>query len=86
MECMGSPTPIVPVPVGADAVGRVVSRLIQGAGLLVNFVEYPAVAVGASRVRLQVQTAHTAQDAQRAAEIFANAVAATHPIGRGPGA
>lgn len=74
LQCMGVPTPIVPVPVGADAVGRAGTRLMQDNGLLANLVEYPAVDFDESRIRLQVQADHSLEDVLRATRIFVGAL------------
>ncbi|MFY1832304.1 aminotransferase class I/II-fold pyridoxal phosphate-dependent enzyme [Myxococcus fulvus] len=58
-EVYGEPSAIVCVKIGAEALARLVSRHAQDAGLLANLVEYPAVAKGKARFRLQVMARHT---------------------------
>lgn len=70
MECLGEPSALVPVLIGDDAIARVTSALAFDRGLLVNLIEYPAVAVGMSRVRLQMQSRHTPGQAASAARIL----------------
>jgi glycine C-acetyltransferase/8-amino-7-oxononanoate synthase len=73
-ECLGMPSALVPVPVGADAVGRLAARLLAERGIVMNLVEFPAVAIGGSRFRLQLQSVLTAADCQRAAALIASAI------------
>ncbi|MEO6003604.1 MAG: pyridoxal phosphate-dependent aminotransferase family protein [Opitutus sp.] len=58
VEVMGTPSPIVPVFIGRDDVGRIAARLLAKAGVLTNLVEYPAVSRATARFRLQVMSAH----------------------------
>jgi glycine C-acetyltransferase len=55
---VGAASAIVPVPVGDEALGRLVSRRLPALGVIANLVEYPAVARGKSRLRLQVMARH----------------------------
>ena len=61
--CMGEPSAIVPVFLGADAPGRALWRALSNRGVASNFVEYPGVATNRARIRLQVQSAHTKEHA-----------------------
>jgi 7-keto-8-aminopelargonate synthetase-like enzyme len=58
-RCMGEASPIVPVMVGEEALARLTSKHLAELGLAANLVEYPAVAKGAARFRLQVMADHT---------------------------
>ncbi|AKF80534.1 aminotransferase class II [Myxococcus fulvus 124B02] len=58
-EVYGEPSAIVCVKIGSEALARLVSQHVQDAGLLANLVEYPAVAKGQARFRLQVMANHT---------------------------
>jgi len=69
--CLGKPGPLVPVLLGREAVGRITSALSFDQGVFANLIEYPAVSVGACRLRLQVMATHTCEQAQRAAEVIA---------------
>jgi glycine C-acetyltransferase len=73
-ECLGTPSAIVPVPVGSDKVGRLACGLIYDRGVHANLVEFPAVPVGASRFRMQVMATHTEEQAVQAAEIVASSI------------
>ena len=42
-KVLGEPSPIVPVRLGSEAVGRLVARQLPRFGGLANLVEYPAV-------------------------------------------
>jgi glycine C-acetyltransferase len=58
-EVMGDPSAIVPVLVGPEALARIVCQKLPAQGIVLNLVEYPAVAKGNARVRLQVMASHT---------------------------
>ena len=73
---LGDPSPIVPALVGGEAVARRVVRHLQQLGMLVNLVEYPAVAKGRARLRLQVMATHTRRHAEALVEQLTAAVAA----------
>jgi 7-keto-8-aminopelargonate synthetase-like enzyme len=75
IECLGSPSAIVPVPVGNEKVGRFACSLIYERGVHANLVEFPAVPVGGSRFRMQVMATHDEKQAVQAAEIVASAIA-----------
>jgi glycine C-acetyltransferase len=59
LQFMGDPSPIVPVRVGDEALARLVSRRLPALGIIANLVEYPAVAKGDARLRLQMMPTHT---------------------------
>lgn len=65
LHALGSPSPIVPVFVGGEALGRLIARRLPGSGGLANLVEYPAVPKSESRFRFQVMAGHTADDVER---------------------
>jgi 7-keto-8-aminopelargonate synthetase-like enzyme len=71
ISCMGNPSAIVPVPLGKLKRARRAGALAAKRGVLVNLVEYPAVAVNACRFRFQVMADHSIEDADRAAQIVA---------------
>jgi len=58
-EVYGEPSPIVAVKIGQEALTRLVGRQITKIGLVANMVEFPAVAKGQARFRLQVMAGHT---------------------------
>lgn len=59
-EVIGDPSPVVIVVIGSEFVSRAISHmLMHDHGVIVNSVEFPACAVGDSRLRLQVQCDHT---------------------------
>ena len=62
LQAMGSPSPIVPVRVGDEALARLVSRHLPALEVIANLVEYPAVAKGDARLRLQMMPTHTRED------------------------
>lgn len=61
-EVMGAPSAIVPVLVGSEGLARMVCQKLPPLGIIVNLVEYPAVAKGNARVRLQVMPQHSPQN------------------------
>ena len=77
MDYYGDPSAIVAVKVGTEGLARLVSRRLPELGLLANLVEYPAVAKGAARFRMQVMAKHTDQNitdaVARLSEAFAEA-------------
>ena len=58
-DIMGAPSAIVPVVVGPEALARMVCRRLPAQGIVANLVEYPAVAKGSARLRLQAMASHT---------------------------
>ena len=62
LKYMGNPSPIVPVPVGDEALARLVSRRLPALEVIANLVEYPAVAKGDARLRLQMMPTHSRED------------------------
>lgn len=60
--CIGRPSALIPVLTGRETAGRAITRELAETGILVNFIEYPAVALGASRLRLQISPQHGALD------------------------
>ena len=74
VEVMGAPSPIVPVFIGRDDVGRVAARLLAKAGILTNLVEYPAVSRATARFRLQVMSTHESAACETASMRIAQAI------------
>lgn len=72
-EYYGDPSAIVAVKVGSEGLARLVSRRIPGLGLLSNLVEYPAVAKGAARFRMQVMAGHQPENIYAATDILREA-------------
>jgi 7-keto-8-aminopelargonate synthetase-like enzyme len=76
LDFYGDPSPIVAVKTGTEGLARLVSRRLPELGLLANLVEYPAVAKGAARFRMQVMAGHTHENIADAVERMAAAVEA----------
>jgi len=76
LQTLGDPSPIVPVRVGGEALGRFVARQLPVHGCIANLVEYPAVARGDSRFRLQVMATHTRSDIDVAVKALGGAMLA----------
>ena len=79
LQVMGNPSAIVPVVAGDEALARMASRRLPELGVVANLVEYPAVAKGNARLRLQVMPDHTAENVIEAAKRLRAAVDATQP-------
>lgn len=74
LDLIGAPSAIVPVVVGDEALARMVSRRLPAAGLVANLVEFPAVAKGNARFRLQVMPGHSIENIEDAVQRFRGAV------------
>jgi glycine C-acetyltransferase len=68
IRCGGIPSAIVPVVVGSEQVTRLAGMLLARQGVFVNPIEYPGVALGAARLRLQLMANHNLQQMRRAAQ------------------
>jgi glycine C-acetyltransferase/8-amino-7-oxononanoate synthase len=68
--CLGTPGPLVPALLGPEALGRITAALCFEHGVFANLIEYPAVSVGACRLRMQVMATHTRAQAQHAAAVI----------------
>jgi glycine C-acetyltransferase len=64
LQFMGDPSPIVPVRVGDEGLARLVSRRLPAMEVIANLVEFPAVAKGDARLRVQMMPSHTAEHVQ----------------------
>ena len=62
LKYVGDPSPIVPVLVGDEALARLMSRRLPGLEVIANLVEYPAVAKGNARLRLQMMPTHSLEN------------------------
>lgn len=61
-EVIGAPSAIVPVMMRAEGLARLVASRLPGLGVVANLVEYPAVAKGSARFRMQVMARHSRQN------------------------
>jgi len=68
MDVYGDPSAIVAVKSGDEALARVTARALPELGLISNLVEFPAVAKGQARFRLQVMAGHSEAEITAAAE------------------
>ncbi len=73
LQCLGVPSPIVPVLVGAEALSRIASHLLPRHGVIANLVEHPAVERNAARFLLHVMATHTADQINAAVSGFREA-------------
>jgi len=74
LEYMGNPSPIVPVRVGDEALARLVSRRLPALEVIANLVEYPAVAKGDARLRIQMMPTHSLENLQMLATRLRTAI------------
>lgn len=74
MAFYGDPSAIVAVKMGTESLARLVSRRLPKLGLLANLVEFPAVAKGAARFRMQVMAKHTPENISDAVARLRDAV------------
>ena len=70
LQCLGDPSNVVMVSVGDEALAKLTSGFLEKNGLIANLVEFPAVAKGKARFRLQVMATHTPEQIDEAVEIF----------------
>ena len=71
---IGDPSAIVPVIVGGEDIARIASGRLGQVGAIANLVEYPAVAKGKARFRLQVMAEHSVADCEEMARCLRRAV------------
>jgi glycine C-acetyltransferase len=74
LQYTGNPSPIVPVLVGDEALARLVSRRLPALEVIANLVEYPAVAKGDARLRLQMMPTHSLENVQALASKLRTAI------------
>jgi glycine C-acetyltransferase len=74
LETLGDPSPIVPVRLGLEGVGRYAARHLMAMGGIANLVEYPAVPQGGARFRFQVMAGHTRDDIDEVVAILSRAM------------
>jgi 7-keto-8-aminopelargonate synthetase-like enzyme/DNA-binding NarL/FixJ family response regulator len=74
LSVTGDPSAIVPVLVGDEALARMVSRRLPELEVIANLVEYPAVAKGNARFRLQMMPTHTVENVKELASRLRSAV------------
>ncbi|GAC1418438.1 MAG: hypothetical protein NVSMB6_20540 [Burkholderiaceae bacterium] len=74
LQCLGEPSPIVPVLIGSEKLSRLAGRLTFDQSVFANQVEFPGVPVGASRFRMQVMANHNVQHAKHAARVVKEAI------------
>ncbi len=90
-EVNGEPSAIVPVMIREEGLARLIASLLPALGVVANLVEYPAVAKGAARFRLQVMAGHDRASIEqvvarmRQAFVAAEQVYQSHCIGAAPG-
>lgn len=61
-EVIGTPSAIVPAMMRSEGLARLAASRLPGLGVVANLVEYPAVAKGSARFRLQVMAQHSRQN------------------------
>jgi glycine C-acetyltransferase len=79
LEVVGNPSAIVSAKVGDEALARMVSERLPALGVVANLVEFPAVAKGSARFRLQVMAKHSQNDINNLIEGLRTALQAVKP-------
>jgi 7-keto-8-aminopelargonate synthetase-like enzyme len=79
LEVVGNPSAIVSAKVGDEALARMVSKRLPGLGVVANLVEFPAVAKGSARFRLQVMAKHSQSDIDHLVERLRTALQEVKP-------
>jgi glycine C-acetyltransferase len=74
LKFIGDPSAIIPVLVGDEALARMASRRLPELEVIANLVEYPAVAKGNARFRLQMMPSHAAENVKELASRLRAAV------------
>lgn len=74
IHCIGGPSAIVPALVGDEATGRIAWADATKQGIHANLVEFPAVAVGSARFRMQLMPSHTQEQLSHAANVVADSI------------
>lgn len=80
LELLGVPSAIVPVIIGNEDVARVAHRQMMLKNIAAMILEFPVVATGQSRFRLQVMATHTEAQARIAANAVAESIAEAKEI------
>ncbi|GEM_PF-411463 len=75
IRCIGMPSAIVPAHIGDEAVGRIAWSRAHTRGVHVNLVEFPAVADGSARFRMQVMASHKPEQLLHAVKVVAETLA-----------
>lgn len=75
IACLGEPSAVVPVPVASERVARRASAIVTEKSLFVNLVEFPGVAAGTGRFRMQAMATHTPEQVRQAAAIMLDSIA-----------
>ncbi len=63
IECIGTPSAIVPVMIGDEKVARIAHKIMSERNIATMILEYPVVPIGSARFRLQVMASHTKEQA-----------------------
>lgn len=75
INCIGTDSAIVPAHIGNEAIARIAWSKLTEKGIHTNLVEFPAVAVGSARFRMQLMPSHTEEQLSYVADETAKAIA-----------
>lgn len=76
IECLGTPSAIIPVMIGDEKVARIAHKIMTERNIATMILEYPVVPIGAARFRLQVMASHTIEQAEAVVKNITEAIAA----------
>ncbi len=75
IECLGTPSAIIPVMIGDEKVARIAHKIMTERNIATMILEYPVVPIGSARFRLQVMASHTIAQADAVVRNIVEAIA-----------
>jgi len=75
VECLGTPSAIIPVMIGDEKVARIAHKIMTERNIATMILEYPVVPIGSARFRLQVMASHTIEQANTVVNTIVEAIA-----------
>jgi 7-keto-8-aminopelargonate synthetase-like enzyme len=74
MTVLGAVSPIVPVHIGPEGIARLAGALAFEKQVFVNQIEFPAVAIGSARFRMQCMASHSEHQARQAGRLVSESI------------